>query len=45
MSPQDDRVTAKAAARRFSNPVERRVQYGSEMLVRREKRLEEGLER
>lgn len=29
-SPQDDRVSSNAAARRYSNPVERRVQYGSD---------------
>ncbi|KAK1396035.1 Pesticidal crystal cry8Ba [Heracleum sosnowskyi] len=31
-SPQDDRVTSSAATRRYSNPAERRVQYGSDSM-------------
>lgn len=31
-SPQDDRVPSNAAGRRYSNPVERKVQYGSDSM-------------
>ncbi|KAL8145434.1 hypothetical protein AgCh_003556 [Apium graveolens] len=31
-SPQDDRVTKSSATRRYSNPVERRAQYGSDSM-------------